>query len=144
MHVGGHFLDFILRGTWQQSSVCFLSIQLQCALHLALLIPKHKHTILCGIQNPSIIEQFRLLVLLIFFHTFVSTFPCSTSNPHRVQATQGEPVVLAAELPEVVDARHKVCGVRMCSYRLMGSTVHGNSFWKRATATARMQLSVFV
>lgn len=79
-----------------------------------------------------------------FFHMFVSTFPCPPFQSSPGTSNTKEQVVFAAELPEVVGARQSVRGVRMCSYRLTGSTVHGNSFWKRATATARTKVSVFV
>lgn len=75
---------------------------------------------------------------------FVPTFPCSPFQSSPGTSNTREPVVFTAELLEVVGARQNVHGVRMCSYHLTGSTVHGNPFWKRATATARMKVSVFV
>lgn len=110
----------------------------------ALSCPKCKNIILSGIR--TFLLQSNFSILLIFFpHVLIHIPPPSPkSSPGTSHARR--PAALATEPLGSRGARQKGPGVggAFLPFHRLGTTVRRNSFWKRATVTTRIQVSVFV
>lgn len=109
--------------------------------------PKCKNIILSGIQ--TFLLQSNFSILLIFFphvHIHISLLlPSPKSSPGTSRARR--PAALATEPLGSRGARlleRAWCRGAVLPFHRLGTTVRRNSFWKRATVTTRVQVSVFV
>lgn len=146
---GGTRLDekhqgFFLRGTWHRSGVYFSLYSIPTCFTLC---PARRVRISFSLASEPFYYKATSQFFSFFFpHVLIHIPPPPPPKSSPGTSHARRPAALATEPLGSRGARQKGPGVggAFLPFHRLGTTVRRNSFWKRATVTTRIQVSVFV
>lgn len=132
---------FLLRGTWHRSGVYFSLYSIPTCFTLC---PARRVRISFSLASEPFYNKATSQFFSFFSHMFSSTFPAPQVLTRNKSCKAASCLSNRTTRKQRCQTERAWCRGAFLPFHRLGTTVRRNSFWKRATVTTRIQVSVFV